>query len=154
MSEPQEERNEYQEMRQALAQARSTAKAAVIGLIFTLGLLAALAMPVKTTNVNLRGQLMLNVRPRGADMRGVAMRSTTLRNANLAEADLAFATLTKVDLSRANLAGASLCGARLHEVDLSHATLTGADLKGAVYDVETRWPEGFDPRALGATLGE
>jgi uncharacterized protein YjbI with pentapeptide repeats len=152
MSESPEPRDELREMREALARARAMGQMALIGLVFAVGLMAALVVPAKTTNVNLRGQLMLNVRPRGADLQGVEMRGTRLTNANMAGVDLAAATLTDVDLSGANLAGASLRGARLRDVDLSDANLTGADVTGTVYDIETRWPADFDPQPRGAVL--
>ena len=33
---------------------------------------------------------------------------------------------------------------------LRHADLSGADLSGAVYDHDTLWPAGFDPKSAGA----
>jgi hypothetical protein len=36
--------------------------------------------------------------------------------------------------------------------DLRRAWLFDASLRGALYDVDTRWPEGFDPRTRGAIL--
>ena len=36
--------------------------------------------------------------------------------------------------------------------DLKGANLKGANLKGAIADKDTRWPEGFDPVAAGATF--
>jgi uncharacterized protein YjbI with pentapeptide repeats len=53
--------------------------------------------------------------------------------------------LREANLERASLAGAYLCGA-----DFTGAMLKDADLKGAWYDLTTRWPAGFDPKAAGA----
>ena len=67
---------------------------------------------------------------RGADLSRTSLVGTTLRGAVLSGADLTWA----------DLRGADLTGAILHE----------ADLRGARFDAWTRWPEGFDPRHVGA----
>lgn len=67
-------------------------------------------------------------------------------------ADLPDVALTACDLRDADLTRADLRGARIWECDLRGADLEFADLAGATYDTFTRWPEGFDPRAHGATL--
>jgi hypothetical protein len=66
----------------------------------------------------------------------------SLRGQDLRGMDLQDAFLADVDLSDTDLRG----------VDLSGANLSGAHLLGARYDAQTRWPEGFDPRASGAIL--
>ena len=43
--------------------------------------------------------------------------------------------------------GASLSGA-----DVTGADLFKADLREAKYNANTKWPEGFDPKAAGAVL--
>ena len=40
-------------------------------------------------------------------------------------------------------------GANLVGADLEGANLTKANLKGAFADLDTSWPEGFDPEAAG-----
>lgn len=57
--------------------------------------------------------------------------------------------LGKADLSRANLSFVNLRGADLSEVNLSET-----DLREAKYDNNTKWPDGFDPKAAGAVLNE
>ena len=56
------------------------------------------------------------------------------------------------DLTGADLTGANLRRAYLAGADLRNARLTGADLQGAVYDDDTKWPEGFDCHAAGVVL--
>ena len=69
--------------------------------------------------------------------------------AGLREADLRGA-----DLHNANLKGADLFVADLFGTDLWGADLRGADLRLARYNADTKWPEGFDPKAAGAWLVE
>jgi uncharacterized protein YjbI with pentapeptide repeats len=52
------------------------------------------------------------------------------------------------------LAGVDLSGADLRGIDLSGADLQNAGLEGAIYDDDTRWPDGFDPDRHGARLRE
>jgi hypothetical protein len=74
--------------------------------------------------------------------------------ANLTGADLTGAHLKFADLTGANLNGANLTEADLTEANLTRAYLEHADLTDAVYDLRTKWPEGFDPKAEGARLAE
>ena len=53
------------------------------------------------------------------------------------------------DLSRANMAHANLVGADLRGADLSDANLEGTRLRSALYDDETRFPDGFEPDLRG-----
>ena len=62
-------------------------------------------------------------------------------------ADLAGADLAGANLVRANLTGAGLCGA-----NLTGANLTRVNFTRAVADKDARWPEGFDPEAVGVTF--
>lgn len=59
------------------------------------------------------------------------------------------AYLTGVDLRCADLEGAILRYAILVNADLWNANLEGADLFGAIFDKETKFPEGFNPVARG-----
>jgi hypothetical protein len=59
------------------------------------------------------------------------------------------------DLRREDLSGACLVNTDLSDTDLRGADLSGADLenaclRGALYDGQTRWPAGFDPKRHGA----
>jgi hypothetical protein len=43
-------------------------------------------------------------------------------------------------------------GVLLLGADLTGADLEGAQLSRAIYDARTRWPDKFDPAAVGAIL--
>lgn len=71
-------------------------------------------------------------------------------NANVPNIDFSYANLTGADLentnlSYANLTGANLTGANLKGADLSYANLENAEFKNAIYDSQTKFPEGFNP---------
>lgn len=100
----------------------------------------------------------------GADLSGASLRYASLSDASLLNANLEDADLGRADLSGADLEGADLTNANLRyanlgradlsDANLSDAILTGADLFGAIFDKETKFPEGFDPVAHGMILGE
>lgn len=69
---------------------------------------------------------------------------------NLAHGDLRGLDLSGVRWGAADLTHAALQGSNLEGADLRRASLEGADLRGALYDSQTRWPEGFNPEAHGA----
>lgn len=77
-------------------------------------------------------------------------RNLDLRGWLMGAADFHGCTFTACDFRGAVLSHANLRGALLWECDLRGADLEFADLTGATYDIFTRWPEGFDPRAHGA----
>jgi hypothetical protein len=52
-------------------------------------------------------------------------------------------------LRGARLDGTTLGHPNLAAANLEGAALGGANLRHAVYDADTRWPEGFDPQAAG-----
>jgi hypothetical protein len=98
-----------------------------------------------------------NINLTGAFLKGANLTGINLRFANLLGADMRGANLKKADLSKANLTGAHLKGAFLQKADIRgtnflRAELSGANLSGAVYNIVTRWPEGFDPKKSGAKL--
>lgn len=68
-----------------------------------------------------------------------------LRDADFTGANIRAADLRDANLERARFTHAYLCGA-----DFTGCNLSGADFKGAWYDLTTRWPDGFDPKAAGA----
>jgi uncharacterized protein YjbI with pentapeptide repeats len=80
------------------------------------------------------------------------LKDAKLAGASLRSADLTGATLRRAVLERADLTGASLRGTDLRQAWLIDAKLAGADLTGAVYDLTTAWPSGFDPVAAGAKM--
>src|SRR5262245_15694505 len=71
----------------------------------------------------------------------------------LAGADVHGSAFIDCDFRGADLSHANFRGAQLWECDLRGADLEFADLAGAIFDVHTRWPGGFDPRAHGAAPG-
>jgi uncharacterized protein YjbI with pentapeptide repeats len=90
-----------------------------------------------------------------ADLGLAVLMRAILCGANFQEANLTRATLWYANLTGAKLVGAYLTGANLTEAHLAGASFMGADganLTGAVYDSETTWPTGFDPKAEGAHL--
>ena len=106
---------------------------------------------------------------RGADLRHANLGldnlggTTSLRGVDLSGADLRDACLEGADLTGAKLVGADLRGVSavchvpgkqtcLYGADLSEARLAGADLKTALYDMETRFPQGFDPQKAGMVV--
>jgi len=80
------------------------------------------------------------------DLHGADLSGACLSSGGLALVDLREADLTDADLREAGLYSAGLMGA-----DLTDANLEGVKLKYAFYDNATIWPEGFDPKAAGAT---
>jgi uncharacterized protein YjbI with pentapeptide repeats len=124
----------------------------------------------------LEGAIMVRCDLRGAffdkaDMRRADLRHanlgldniggiTNLRGVDLSGADLRNACLEGADLTGAKLVGADLRGVSavchvpgkqtcLYGADLSEARLADGDLKTALYDMETRFPRGFDPQKAG-----
>lgn len=87
------------------------------------------------TAFNFRDRSLIRQKFNGLDLREADFTGANLRGAELREANL----------ERARFAGAYLCGA-----DFTGCNLKDADFKGAWYDLTTRWPEGFDPKAAGA----
>jgi len=113
------------------------------------------------------------------DFRKFDLRNTDLRGAEFWDARLEYtdffgaqldgvqfwgAVLSHAKLENAHLAGANLMGAKLDAASLKNADVTGAkldaaslkdtDVTGAIFDRETVWPAGFDPRARGAVCIE
>jgi hypothetical protein len=93
----------------------------------------------------------------GAYLGGANLRGANLLWADLSETNLGWADLSGAYLRETNLGWADLSGAYLRETILGGAYLRRADLSGAQlsearYDVNTEWPEGFDPVEAGAVL--
>jgi uncharacterized protein YjbI with pentapeptide repeats len=101
----------------------------------------------------------------GADLRGASTREitfseTTLNEANMEGCEIPAAWRAK--FRGANLQKCKFTGSII-TCDFSGADLRGANLRGAhldpdnrwknaVYDDDTAWPDGFDPKAAGAVL--
>lgn len=94
---------------------------------------------------------------RGANLQGADLGAADLRGADLSNADLTGGNVSRADLTGANLKGANLTNVDMKWTILRGADLTGATLKGAIlsfapYDQATKWPEGFNPKEVGAVL--
>jgi uncharacterized protein YjbI with pentapeptide repeats len=88
------------------------------------------------------------------NLTGANLTRADLTGADLTRASLTEATLFEANLTEAILVWADLTGADLTRTDLTKATLFEANLTDAVYDSETEWPAGFDPKAGGARPSE
>ncbi|MEO1268552.1 MAG: ribosomal protein L7/L12 [Myxococcota bacterium] len=84
-----------------------------------------------------------------AVLHGIQLSDANLRHANLTEANLYDANFEGADLRGAQLTRAHLPGANLCDADLTEATLTDADFEQALFNEDTRWPQGFDPCTRG-----
>lgn len=104
----------------------------------------------KLESCNLRGANFSGADLRGANLRGSILGDVDFRRADLREADLRGLSFRAVKLEGSNLQGARLEKADLRSTDLSKAVIEKASLILAVYDDETQWPAGFDPKLLGA----
>ncbi len=80
----------------------------------------------------------------GADFKGAVFYRADLHSANLRGS-----RLSGVSLAGADLSGSDLCGTNLCSANLLADGLREAGLSGAIYNVFTRWPKGFDPEAAG-----
>lgn len=122
-------------------------------------------------NVSLKGANLSSADLRGTDLRDVIIEDTNLKNAiysldtkfpagfspkknkmlligpgsDLLRAKLSSVNLISENLSNTNLKRANLKGANLRDADLTGATLTNADLENAIYNVNTKFPDDFDP---------
>ncbi len=119
------------------------------------------------TGANLIGASLSMASLNGAYLFGADLTGATLVGADLTEANLEWSTLKGADLDHAVLRGsqltrANLAGADLSKADLTEANLCGANLKGAeiaavslsgaVADMNTVWPDGFNPSKAGVMI--
>lgn len=84
----------------------------------------------------------------GADLSDAVIRRSYFYRCDFSGADLSDAVLVHTILSDCNFTNAHMRGADLRLCDLSGTDMTGADLEGAniagaVYNYDTKWPEGF-----------
>ena len=123
---------------------------------------------------DLRGANLRNANLRNSNLSEANLAGAVLTGADLREVQMAFADLSGSDMRNVNasgvvpydgltvvvgmfgvnlrgadLRGADLSGVSILAADLREADLRGADLRGAIYDAETRFPEGLDPRSRG-----
>ena len=104
--------------------------------------------------IDLRGAQLRKANLQVAKLQGADLQGANLQEAKLQGANLQVAKLQVTDLQGANLQGAYLQGANLYianlqGTDLKGAKLQGAELRGAEYNVETKFPEGFNPEKHG-----
>ena len=107
---------------------------------------------VDLRGVQLRGAFMYGIKLRGATLRRAILTGANLRYAILVGANLRYAEMAGANLNYANLSYANLRQTNLLGADLMQTNLTGTYLGGALYNSETIWPKGFDPKAAGAVL--
>lgn len=89
-----------------------------------------------------------------ADLTGASLLMANLAGANLVGANLEGADLLEASFMGANLGEANLKGADLGKANLTEVNLRGANLSEALYDHNTRWPDDFDPKLVGAVNGD
>lgn len=107
------------------------------------------------TDAKLVGADLFASRLQGAILKGADLREADLRRVDFALADLSGVQAANAILRSSVLTKANLTGANFRDVDFCGADMTGAtfdktDCSGAIYDEETKWPEGFDPQSVGA----
>ena len=119
-------------------------------------------------NANLKNAALSRADLSHAKLNGAKLSGADLSHAKLWGADLSNADLKRIipdnkneallsgtNLQAADLRGITLSKADLRNVDLRKANLSDVDLKeanlqGALYDEETKFPTGFDPRSKEA----
>ena len=82
----------------------------------------------------------------GVDMSKISLLTNKFRGANLKKTK-GWGQASSCDFSGADLRGANLRGMNWMNSDAVPR------FRGAIYDEDTTWPEGFDPKAAGAILG-
>jgi len=113
--------------------------------------------------VDLTGMLISHTDFSFADVRGASfywdsLIDVSFDGANLEGADLAGTDLIRVSFRHANLRNALIGPSGLgfpssvFGCDFTAANLEGTDLWAALYDEDTRFPDGFDPRSVGMTF--
>lgn len=99
---------------------------------------------IDLTGAKMDGVDLVDANLTGALLNGAQMSRARLQRTNLTAVNLTSATLTGADLREATLIYANLRGANLSKTDL-----TGIQLEKAVYDSETKFPDGFIPLGRG-----
>lgn len=84
-----------------------------------------------------------------ANLESSHLKLAILYKANLQAANLQWAFLEWANLKKANLSNADLRFAFLSWANLKGANLTNANLEEALYNDETIFPDGFDPKEAG-----
>ncbi len=94
----------------------------------------------------------------GADLYGAILSDSSFDSCLFVRADLRCSFMFRVSFRNADMRGArfslnEMGGALvLRAVDFSKANLDGADFTGALYDSDTIFPKGFNPKERGLKL--
>ncbi|MEL6930821.1 MAG: pentapeptide repeat-containing protein [Cyanobacteria bacterium J06600_6] len=99
-------------------------------LLAVIGLLTAIAAPVKAESLTDLNQLLSSKKCSECDLSDAGLVQADLIGSDLTQANLAGANLSQANLKGANLRGANLAGASLHGANLAGANLAGANLAG------------------------
>ena len=102
------------------------------------------------SGANLSGAHMLSTDLSGADLRGTILSGAFIRVADMSDGFLKYG-MSDEDLRIARGLSADLFDAVVREAFPLHSD---AKLVGAKYNLETRFPNGFDPKKAGAILEE
>jgi hypothetical protein len=103
-------------------------------------------------SADLRGAHLEDAHVGSGTFQGAGLRGAHLERAKLSLCSFAHADLTGAHLGDADVVGGRFENAKLWGADFEGARLDRAALDGATYDLYTRWPGAFDPRAAGARL--
>lgn len=116
-------------------------------------------------NAFLSGHELEGISFDGSDLQGSDLNGSDLYGANLCDSKFDSCSCVNADLRssfmfRTSFRNADMRGARfsldemggalvLNSVDFSDANLDGADFTGAIYDPDTVFPKGFNPKERG-----
>jgi uncharacterized protein YjbI with pentapeptide repeats len=89
--------------------------------------------------INMSGQNLISRDLSGLDLMGVNFSGSNLRGANLASSLLEEADLRNADMREA----------RIQNTSFTDAKITGVQWTGAIFDRNTKWPQGFNHLAAG-----
>ena len=106
---------------------------------------------------NLKGAYLFGANLTGAtatdaDLTGANLEWSTLNAANLDGATLRCADLTRANLTQASLRNTALPEVNLIGTNLRGAETAGASLSAAIADLNTVWPDGFNPADAGVLI--
>lgn len=125
-------------------------------------LIEARLSQARLIGANLEGSWLNKADLKGSILRQADLSDADLTEANLSKANLSGANLSKAKLEKTDFSEADLSGADIRGVDLTDVRLGGADLRSAtlnnatglmeaelvdaIYNNETRFPDGFNPQ--------
>ncbi|MFM6001746.1 MAG: pentapeptide repeat-containing protein, partial [Sphaerospermopsis kisseleviana] len=107
---------------------------------------------VALTHINLKKATLSEIDLSNAMLDGADFSQATLDQANLQGAILINSNLYQANFWKANLKNSNLFGANLRGTNFQGATLTNVVLNKAIYDNNTRFPQGFNPSNYNAIL--